>query len=423
MRDKVFISYSHRDSEYHSRLKTHLAPISRSAGIKAWSDTQIKVGDVWKNEIDQAISETAVAILLISPDFLASAFIANEELPPLLDAWQKNDVKILPVVLKPCVFHLDKTLSKIQCINDPSEPLAELSETQQDKIWVRLVESAFEEIERRETAIVSDAESIDNSDIFDDLLVDDNAFDISFFFDVDTPDTEAAASADDDYTQAADDSSDAAEYRDAYYLARYLLDNPIAVHSFKVYTYCHIDIHDFIPTAKDVLGNQDGYDELMHEVRTVFKKRGWEGDGVIRLMWFPPFLKIGMEDTWGTLAWYVKQSNNGMSFIASSEAIPNLENFFDEFIAPDEDGYYHTRVLQVRNVPEKYCCYLIDGLIQTHELPLSDETHWIIYFSNQFQPLNEGDRIKFKVTTVKELKNFPDKKNTRNIYISDLQVL
>jgi|JI7StandDraft_1071085.scaffolds.fasta_scaffold04888_8 hypothetical protein len=57
----------------------------------------------------------------------------------------------------------------------------------------------------------------------------------------------------------------------------------------------------------------------INEVAKLFRKNGWEGDGTIGIIWIPPFVDIGFEeDTCGAYLWHVKQSNNGVSYIASS---------------------------------------------------------------------------------------------------------
>ncbi|BDV44203.1 hypothetical protein GURASL_31260 [Geotalea uraniireducens] len=151
-RDAVFISYSHADSEYLSRLKVHLRPYERKSLIDLWSDTKIRTGQQWKKEIEAALGRAAVAILLVSADFLASDFVVDNELPPLLDAAKNNGVKILPVVLKPCAFSDVENISVYQAVNDPKNPLIAVSEAEREAIWVCLakeVQNAIQDFEAR----------------------------------------------------------------------------------------------------------------------------------------------------------------------------------------------------------------------------------------------------------------------------------
>lgn len=83
-RTKIFISYSHVDMAWLSRLQVHLRPLQRTGLIEVWDDTRLAGGDQWREAIAEAIASAKVAILLISPDFLASDFIATEEVPRLL---------------------------------------------------------------------------------------------------------------------------------------------------------------------------------------------------------------------------------------------------------------------------------------------------------------------------------------------------
>jgi hypothetical protein len=80
----VFVSYSHKDQKWLERLLTHLSPLQRNGSIDVWSDKDIRAGASWRKEITQALDKAAVAVLLISADFLASDFVMVEEVPRLL---------------------------------------------------------------------------------------------------------------------------------------------------------------------------------------------------------------------------------------------------------------------------------------------------------------------------------------------------
>lgn len=88
---------------------------------------------------------------------------------------------------------------------------------------------------------------------------------------------------------------------------------------FHVYRYEHLDDLAFLRKPEHVFEN-NSTGRLTHYVQAVEAKlrgAGWEGDGQLEIMWFPPFVDVGVEDTCGTYVWCVKQSNNGTAWLAS----------------------------------------------------------------------------------------------------------
>lgn len=137
VRDQVFISYSHRDVRLLEELLGHLKPYMRSETITPWSDQRIAAGARWRGEILQALERAKVAVLLVSPDFLASDFIHSHELGPLLRKAEAGGVRILWVQLRASSFE-ETPLKEYQATVPPEKPLAEMSKARRDKAWVRL---------------------------------------------------------------------------------------------------------------------------------------------------------------------------------------------------------------------------------------------------------------------------------------------
>lgn len=147
-REQVFISYSHKDEKWLKRLQTHLAPLERAGIVKRWDDTSIAPGSRWQQEIEQAIKSAKVAVLLISADFLASEFITTNELPPLLDAAEREGAVILPVIVGASLFESDKALSQFQSVNPPDQPLSAMSRAKQEAFLVKVAQSIKDALQR-----------------------------------------------------------------------------------------------------------------------------------------------------------------------------------------------------------------------------------------------------------------------------------
>lgn len=132
---RVFVSYSHADSEHLKRLLVHLRPLERAGLVDVWQDTKLRAGDKWRTEIEAALARAKFAVLLVSADFLASDFIVSHELPALLKTAEAEGTRILPLILKPCRFTRDQALSEFQAVNDPSRPLILLPESEREGLY------------------------------------------------------------------------------------------------------------------------------------------------------------------------------------------------------------------------------------------------------------------------------------------------
>jgi TIR domain-containing protein len=101
----VFISYSHKDEQEKEALLTHVRVLEQGAGLlNVWSDDRIAGGEQWEPAIEEAISSAKVAILLVSANFLTSDFITRREVPELLRRREREGLRVIPVIARPCAW-------------------------------------------------------------------------------------------------------------------------------------------------------------------------------------------------------------------------------------------------------------------------------------------------------------------------------
>lgn len=121
----VFISYSHDDGDWLQRVRKSLKLLERKGLIDIWDDSAIQPGDKWHEQIDKALRQSKVAVLLVSQNFAASDFILDEELPYILQSAQLQQVLLLWIAISSAPFN-DIGIGEFQALNNPDEPLDSL---------------------------------------------------------------------------------------------------------------------------------------------------------------------------------------------------------------------------------------------------------------------------------------------------------
>jgi len=101
---KYFVSYAQRNAELASKfLDKYYEQVLPSVKYshESWSDRNILVGEKWHSEIQRAINICSYGLLLVSPAFLGSKYIVENELAQLV----RYGKLLVPVILQPINFN------------------------------------------------------------------------------------------------------------------------------------------------------------------------------------------------------------------------------------------------------------------------------------------------------------------------------
>lgn len=102
---RFFISYAHENQTLAGSLvkalRSQFKP-SKRYELQLWIDREIRVGEKWHERIMAAIDACDFGLFMVSPDFLGSAYISDNELPPFVSGTVCKPV--VPVGLVPVSF-------------------------------------------------------------------------------------------------------------------------------------------------------------------------------------------------------------------------------------------------------------------------------------------------------------------------------
>lgn len=97
-------------------FRNHLRSIERTFEFDFWCDMRIPGGSHWSKEVESAIEQSDVFILLTSADFIASDYIYEQEIPAIRKR-HATGALVLPIILRRCAWQM--IASVLQAI--PSE--------------------------------------------------------------------------------------------------------------------------------------------------------------------------------------------------------------------------------------------------------------------------------------------------------------
>lgn len=139
---KVFISYSRKDKRSKDQLKKNFTPVIENGNLNVWIDeSNIDVGDDWERKIDKALTESELAVLLMSENFFDSEYIRKKELPYIIKNAKKKRMSVVPVSIRKSGWKEYDSLRKLQVIGE-AKPLQTIKSTaDRQEAWQNVVDT------------------------------------------------------------------------------------------------------------------------------------------------------------------------------------------------------------------------------------------------------------------------------------------
>ncbi len=124
---RIFISYAHEDEHLEKKLITHLSPLQRVRGTLVWHDRDIKAGNDWTTDIDNNLLAADIILLLVSADFMVSAYCYSVEMKAAMERNEKGEARVIPIILRPT--ELEGTpFMKLQALPHGAKPVSRWSD-------------------------------------------------------------------------------------------------------------------------------------------------------------------------------------------------------------------------------------------------------------------------------------------------------
>ncbi|HEX6704976.1 MAG TPA: TIR domain-containing protein [Albitalea sp.] len=131
----IFVSYSHLDDDLRQALSRHLSVLKNEGVVEIWDDREIVPGDEWEGEIDARLDEARIVVFLVSANFLASRYCAQET-ARALKRRERGEATVIPVVLRHCDWR-NSPLGALQALPQDGQPVKAFADP--DAAWTHVV--------------------------------------------------------------------------------------------------------------------------------------------------------------------------------------------------------------------------------------------------------------------------------------------
>ena len=124
---RIFVSYARKDHELLKRLKLFFGFLEGYHNISFFIDESLESGEKWLRRIREEIASCNIGLLFLSPAYFESKFVQTEELSPLLNRAESEQIVLIPAISHAVGQDAFAVLDTYQALNDPSKPLFDLT--------------------------------------------------------------------------------------------------------------------------------------------------------------------------------------------------------------------------------------------------------------------------------------------------------
>ena len=131
----IFLAHSPKDNLYVKELNRHLSLLRRSARLTIWNQADILAGEEIDFQIQIALEQANIVILLVSSDLLSDQAYWNQVVEKVMQKHKAGKARVIPVVARSCMWE-DSPFGKLQSPNRDN-PIAIAKN--RDEIWTKIV--------------------------------------------------------------------------------------------------------------------------------------------------------------------------------------------------------------------------------------------------------------------------------------------
>jgi O-acetyl-ADP-ribose deacetylase (regulator of RNase III) len=132
----VFVSYAHEDEKYAQLLLEAMSGLRLEGLVRAWHDRRIMPGSDWQVDIETAIEETDMMLLIVSSSFLNSPYCTGVELGRALQLHDDRKLIVVPIIARPSDWR--PLLGRFQALPKDGKPISSYSDLDEANLNVVL---------------------------------------------------------------------------------------------------------------------------------------------------------------------------------------------------------------------------------------------------------------------------------------------